>query len=447
MKRQWSPAPPGSYRAQPIRIELIRALAKAEPPDKPKEIRDAGAGLILRHEPSGALSFYVVLGRGKRVRPWAQRCDARRVIDPNSDLTLGMVREEALRLRGRQADGEDIAAKRRAQRAVPTLTDYLDHTYGPWVKANRRSGTATLARIESCFKNQFGRQQLTALTPAKLDAWRTHRKRLGRSAETINRDLSALRASLSRAVRLGVIQINPLADLEPAEVDRHRRRVRALTHEEKQRLVAALLARDANRRQERVNANAWRQERDYDLWPELGRFTDVLTPAVMVSLETGLRRGELFALQWPAVDFETQELRVEGETTKTYETRDIPLNQTALEILKDWHRQCGEQPDGYVFTLDGGRLGSLKKSYYGVLADAGIERTNRKGERINWHSLRHTFGSLLGAANCDPTTLMRLMGHANLRTTQRYLHTDTARKRAAVELLVQGARSGSESPG
>jgi hypothetical protein len=52
------------YRPQPIRLALIQALAKAPPPDKPKEIRDRAAKLILRHQPSGHLALYVELGRG-----------------------------------------------------------------------------------------------------------------------------------------------------------------------------------------------------------------------------------------------------------------------------------------------------------------------------------------------------------------------------------------------
>ena len=90
-------------------------------------------------------------------------------------------------------------------------------------------------------------------------------------------------------------------------------------------------------------------------------------------------------------------------------------------------------------TIDGGRLGNLKKSFYPVLAAAGIKRVNAKEQRVTWLSLRHTFGSLLGAANVDPTTIMRLMGHANMATTQRYLHTDQDRKREAVERLTADA--------
>ena len=85
--------------------------------------------------------------------------------------------------------------------------------------------------------------------------------------------------------------------------------------------------------------------------------------------------------------------------------------------------------------MNGGRLGSLRKSFYKALKDAGIERVTPKG-KITWHSLRHTFGSRIGAKKeIDATTLQKLLGHADLKTTQRYLHTDEDRKRAAVEAI------------
>ena len=115
------PAP--RYVPQPIRLALIQALARAEPP----EIHDRAAKMILRHQPSGHLSLYVELGRGKRER----LCDARRITDPNSTLTLAMVRDQAQKLRAQHVDGKDFAAARAAQRAIPTLKDFLEKTYGP----------------------------------------------------------------------------------------------------------------------------------------------------------------------------------------------------------------------------------------------------------------------------------------------------------------------------
>jgi site-specific recombinase XerC len=419
------------YTPQPIRLALIQALAKAKPPLKPKEIRDRAAKLILRHQPSGHLSIYVELGRGKRER----LCDARRIADPNSTLTLAMVKDQAQKLRGQHVDGKDFAGERRAQRAIPTLKAYLEKTYGPWVKQNRRSGAATLARLESCFIEDLGNDRLNAITPARLEPWRARRQRDGVKPETINRDIVGLRAALSRGVKLEILLKNPLTGVELAEVDPHKQEVRALTAAEKQRLIDSLSARDDKKRAERASANAWREERGYELLPPIGKFADALTPAVIVALETGLRRSEEFRLEWPAIDFDEKAIRVAGTTVKTYETRDIPLNSFAHKTLRDWWLQCGQPDDGAVFIVRGERVSNLKRSYQAVLSAAGIKRISANGQRVNWHSLRHTFGSLLGAASADPVTLMKLMGHANLETTQRYLHTDADRKRAAVEAL------------
>lgn len=418
------------YRAQAITGALIRKLAGAEPPAKPREIRDKQAGLILRHQPSGYLGLYANLGRGKRER----LCDARLIIDVKSIWTLGKARVDARRLRVQHADGRDFAAERKAGRAIPTLKAYLDETYGPWVKQNRRSGAATLARIQVTF-DDYADVRISELTPASLEPWRARRQRQGVSPETINRDFSALRGAISRAVRLEIIPQNPLTGLELERVDSNKQVVRALTAAEKGELIEALTARDGKKREARASANQWRAARRYDAKPPIGRFCDYLTPAVVTSLETGLRRGELLALKWQDIDLQIKTLRVQGSTAKTYETRDVPLNDMAYRTLRDWWLQSGQPRKGYVFTLDGERLGNLQKSYHAVLGAAGISRKNRRDERVNWHSLRHTFGSLLGAANIDSTTLRKLMGHASLATTQRYLHTDEERKRAAVQLL------------
>lgn len=426
-RMQWS-----DYRPQRVTFELIRKLTNSAAPDKPKEIRDREAKLILRHQPSGYLGLYVNLGKDRR----EFICDARQIIDQHATWTLGSAKSEALRLRGQHVDGRDFAAERKTQRAVPTLRAYLDETYSPWVKQSRRGATETLRRLE-CFAETLGRRKLNELTPAQLESWRADRRREAVKAETINRDLATLRAALSRAVVLEIIRANPLLGAETEEVDRHKRVVRALTSPEKVKLIDALQARDDKKRAERESANKWRVERGQELLPPIGRFADTLTPAVITSLETGLRFGELSRLQWPSVDFDEKNVRVHGKTVKTFETRDIPLNNLAHETVHAWWLQCGRPESAPVFTTSrtAERIGSLKKSYHAALTAAGIPRVNRRGERVNWHSLRHTFGTLLGAANVDPTTLMKLMGHANLATTQRYLHTDEDRKREAVKRL------------
>ena len=131
------------YAPQPIRLDLIKALAKAQPPDRPREIRDRNSKLILRHQPTGHLSLYVELGRGKRER----LCDARRIVDPNSTVTLAMVRDKAQRIRGEHVTGRDFATERKALRAIPKFKSYLETTYGPWANLHRKSGADVRATI------------------------------------------------------------------------------------------------------------------------------------------------------------------------------------------------------------------------------------------------------------------------------------------------------------
>ena len=84
---------------------------------------------------------------------------------------------------------------------VPTLGQYLNDHYGPWVKVNRTDGAATLARIKSCFFEPFGDLPIDQITADLVDGWRTDRKDSGIQPSTLNRDTGALRACLSHKGR------------------------------------------------------------------------------------------------------------------------------------------------------------------------------------------------------------------------------------------------------
>ncbi len=285
------------YEPQKITMKLLRDLSNKLPPEdadgkrKPREIWDRSRGIVLRHQPSGYMAIYAQLGRGKRER----LCNVRDILDDYNALTLNAVFERAKVLHGESASGRDFSGERKAQRAVPTLTEYLNDTYSPWALVERRSGEATVARLRSCFEKSFGRRRLTELTPARLATWSAKRRNAGIRPETINRDIAALRAALGKAVKLEIIAKNPLAGIEELEVDRHKQVVRALTAPEKAQLIEALEDRDATKRQGRASANEWREKRGLtqaDLAKRVG-----VRQATISRLETGdSRRIELDAL-------------------------------------------------------------------------------------------------------------------------------------------------------
>ncbi|WP_143704571.1 tyrosine-type recombinase/integrase [Porphyrobacter sp. TH134] len=69
-------------------------------------------------------------------------------------------------------------------------------------------------------------------------------------------------------------------------------------------------------------------------------FTDHLMPMVLLSINTGMRRGELFDLKWSHVNFDRRIVTVSAQTAKSRKTRHIPLNAEAFETLKAWRSQC-----------------------------------------------------------------------------------------------------------
>ena len=321
-----------------------------------------------------------------------------------------------------------------------TLSEFLsdaehetEQRYGYWVKASRKSGEAILARLQSCF-GKLGKRPLSELTPSVLERWITDRKKAGLKAETINRDVGALKSALTKAVEWKLISTHPLKGLKPLKVDKRRVSQRALTPKEETALIAALEIRELRMRAERDSHNRWRHERHLDPLPSLEeRFADHLLPAVLISLNTGLRRNELFSLTWGAVDFRAKRLTVKGDTAKSGDTRTIPLNDDAANVLRLWKLQTGG--GGLVFANKGKQFGNLKRAYYAALKSAGIDRTAGNDGAVVWHSLRHTFGTKLARARVPPHTVQKLMGHANLVTTQRYFHSHEDELKAAVQKL------------
>jgi hypothetical protein len=89
--------------------------------------------------------------------------------------------------------------------------------------------------------------------------------------------------------------------VDKPRIDR-RGKVRFLDQAEESQLRNALMERDAEMRNLRTVANDRRQKRHVQLLPPLMHFGDHLTPAVLLSMNTGLRRGEVLKLRWAAVD-------------------------------------------------------------------------------------------------------------------------------------------------
>lgn len=396
------------------------ASEEAKPRAKPFEVRDTRLpGFLLRVQPSGARSYYAQHGRSSRT-----------LIGKVGVFTPDEARERCEKILGNVAHGRhplfglDGSHSMTFGQFIGKEGESAEHTtYRLWLKANRpKSAARTLQRLQTCFGSWY-QQPLNAVTTERIEKWRIEKLATGRSPQTVLRDVMTLSGVLTRAVKLGKLTDNPVSRVDKPTIDRSPR-PRYLSVAEEQRLRAALTARDVEMLAARESANRWRAERHHDLLPPLVHFGDHLTPAVLLSLNSGLRRGELLALEWSAIDLKEKHLTVEGSTAKSGQTRTIPLNAEALDVLRKWREQNPEAER--VFQIDSG----FKTSWAALLTRAGITK-------FRWHDQRHHFASRLAQSSVGLQVIKDLLGHGDLQMVLKYAHLAPNQRTEAVAKLTE----------
>lgn len=388
----------------------LLASSQANPAAKPFEIRDRDLrGFILRVQPSGVRSYIVQVRRGHRV-----------TIGVAGPLTPMQARERAEKVLGNVAHNRPPLTDLDPRQGL-TFGDFVKDKYGPWALANRpRSGPYTLKRLHRCF-NKWSHKLLCEITTEAIEDWKLERLKKGVTPITLLRDIASLSGVFSRAVKMGKLEHNPVRNVDKPRIDR-RPKVRYLNGDEEARLRAAMTTRDEDALAARKSANEWRRERGYELFPEPQRFLDPLTVAVILSMNTGLRRGELLSLLWSDVDLKDEYLTVRGAHAKTGDTRHLPLNEEAVSTLKAWMKDSDSKERVFAVTT------SFKKSWKALLDKARITR-------FRWHDLRHHFASRLVQAGVPLNTVRELLGHGSLAMTLRYAHLAPSQAREAVKKL------------
>lgn len=399
-----------------ITQKLINSL---KPEQKHYRVFDTDQpGFFIRVQPTGHMAYMV---------SWARNRE--RSLGRVGTLTLAQARTEAARyLADAHEHGEPLAVTRdRRGSATPSLRQFIDDTYMPWFRAHHRGDEKTLYNLDNNFDTIMP-QRLDAITGRDLELLRTGWLNAGNKPSTANRKMGSISGVFSRAVDWDYLPSSPLDKIKPLKVDT-KGQVRYLSKDETRNLRNALEVREHRACLERDSANQWRAERNKVLFSDLKElaFTDHLKPMVLVSLNTGMRRGELFGLTWPMVNFQSKTITVGGDTAKTSETRHIPMNAETLNTLKAWKDQSGGSP--FVFPgLEGGRMEDVKSAWLKLLKDACIVG-------FRWHDMRHDFASRLVMAGVPLNTVRDLLGHTDIKMTLRYAHLAPDIKAAAVELI------------
>lgn len=240
----------------------------------------------------------------------------------------------------------------------------------------------------------LGALTLEDITTATIERWRDDWiDQEGASNRTIQKYLVILGSIFRHATRRYGLRTNPMDEVERPRV-RNRVEIDVLSPEE-----------------------VWALVRSADSEQDAAIF---LTAAF-----TGLRQGELLALRWRDVDFERRVIRVHRtyksgngvDTPKSGRGRAVPMaDEVAQALARLGEREQATADDDLVFI---GPMGHVNAQKLGYRYKAALKRAGLR--ELRFHDLRHTFGTI-AINRADIVQVQAWMGHADIKTTQRYLH-------------------------
>lgn len=343
--------------------------------------------------------------------------------------------EHAEKVRARLTVKRDAGGSDELLRARKTFADlakyYREHYAVParYVDGRKIAGLrdhAHARRYAEMLEARFGSRPLSALTHGeirrlKLDLLATKTARRGDdggprtlSITSAHRVLQTLRHMLNVAVAEGWLQRNPFNAGDPliSPAD-ERKRKRILSREEEARLLASC--------GERITTYK-RKGRELTLHDD-GARRPHLRALLVCLLDTAMRSGEALKLRWPDLDIDRRNATVQEFNTKTLTERSAPVTERLARELAALYPLTGARPDRLVF----GVTTSFKKSFASACDHAGV-----KGLRA--HDLRRTAATRLVRGGMPIEEVARILGHANIQTTYRYVGVDddTVARAAAI---------------
>ena len=226
----------------------------------------------------------------------------------------------------------------------------------------------------------------------------------GLAPRTVARKLAGLRACFRVLVEHGLMEANPAELLASPKLP--------------QRLPRALKPADVSALLDRIPAATPLEQRDRALFE--------------LAYACGLRAEEIVDLDVGSVDFDAEQLRVEGKGGKT---RFVPVGEHALRAVTSYLERARA-------TLDAGAgEPALFLSKTGRrLSTSDVRRRLRTWARhaaaqgaVHPHALRHSFATHLLEGGADLRAIQALLGHASISTTQVYTRVETARLRTAYQ--------------
>jgi integrase len=272
--------------------------------------------------------------------------------------------------------------------------------------------------------------KIDALSESYVIGFRQWRLDRGITPRTVNKHVATLSNMLAKGVGWGRIGFNPIAKMKQLPHDTLAKERRSLTLEETEALFEASPTH--------------------------------LVPVWRMFLCTGIRKAELVNMRFEDIDFDYRSVTVHASRAKNHKAREIPLDDTMLDMLAELKRQAvdREPVPGQTEAITAQQLSrftrdhvfvtetntpmrnNLLERFYRICVKAGIEDGKPCGS-VDIHSLRVSFATLAMEHGANPRDVQAVLGHSTLEMTMKIYAKATDRgKRNAINSLPFAAASG-----
>ena len=362
-------------------INITQAIIKSAscPDGKSKiEVSDSTCkGLFLEVRKSGGKTYYIRYTNNRGRQQQYRIGDA-------TIISVAEARNAAKELRRQVLLGSDPAEDKKIQRQTPTFGEFIQDRYLPYVDGYKKAAWSDRSYLNNQILPVLKDKYLDQIMRQDIIALHHGLRKKGYAPGTCNRSLILIRYAFNLAIKWEIpgVTVNPSKDV--SLFDDSNKKERYLTQDETQRLYQSVQKSD----------------------------NPMLQYIIPMLILTGARKREVLDAKWEDFDLDRRQWRI--PITKSGRPRHVPLSDGVLRLLAQVPRQEGCP---YVFPnpKTGKPFVSFFNSWNTARKQAGIAD-------VRVHDLRHSFASFLVNAGRSLYEVQRILGHTQIKTTQRYAH-------------------------
>ena len=341
-------------------------------------------------------------GLGWATEGWSEKKAAAVLAELKANKTLGAGPVTLQEKRDKRLEEIEEQKRLDEQECIRNISfhEVWETSYYPFIQANRTSQRAieteeTLYRL--WIRPVIGDTPLLKIaTLPHMESIKKNMKKAGRSARTIRYALDVVRQVFNHADLKKIYSgQNPAAGKRTTRPRKDNRRNRFLTSDESESLLKSLLSKSVT---------------THDM--------------ALLSLRAGLRFGELASLKWGDLDIFTGLGTLKD--TKSGENRTVFLTDDVKTMLAR-RRPANAKPSNLVFPdQNGAQIKKISKTFGRTIDELGFNNgVDDSRDKVVFHTLRRTFATWLLRQGTNIYYIQKLLGHADISTTTRYLDADT----------------------